>query len=149
MPASEILTFKHASPTKPGMYAVRGPDIQIPKKVLIYLDSGRLWLHRVGDRSVADVPFDSAVFPEADYEWTDMPTEWITNSPNAPAVQVGDVARFPDGERRMSGYVAEKGPGWLRIHYGPTIPTSFVIDFVPRHGAPIPTGTTGLPLNHF
>lgn len=74
---------------------------------------------------------------------------WIENSPKAPPIEVYDYVLIHDGKRRLSGFVEEKGPGWMRMYCGPTFPISAVIKFVQRNGVPFVRGTQALPANHF
>lgn len=77
-----------------------------------------------------------------------MNQQWIENGPNAPIINVNDYVLYTNYKTRYSGYVAAKGPGWLNIKYGPTIPDSAVIKFLPRNGEAIPVGNQALILTH-
>lgn len=142
-------TFTSAVPSAPGLYLVRSPDSSV-HKLLLYLHGGQMWIHRPCDRDAIDVMFVDAAFKGC--TWAALPPEWIDNGPNAPRIQVGDIVLLADPNSpkgRLSGFVTERGPGWLKIAHGPTIPVSSVEKFMPRHGAVIPTGTASLPVNHF
>jgi hypothetical protein len=131
------------TPTEPGFYHVRGLDVDIPSKVVLYYRTGckMLWLHRPECRDSVDVPLLDAF---SSWFWVKVEPYWIRNGPHAPPIQVGDLVAFPYYEAYASGYVSEKSFGWMKV-YGrsPTaISPSHVAKFIPRNGVPVPVGAS-------
>lgn len=138
-------TLVVGTPTDPGFYYVRGQDIDVPIKVVLYLRTGAMWLHRPECRDAVDLPMLDQ-FSSWFHEWVKIEPFWIQNGPHAPPIRVGDRVTFPYYEAYASGYVEEKWPGWMKIHAGPSVSPSHVVKFIPRNGVAIPAGATFTPL---
>ncbi len=74
---------------------------------------------------------------------------WVENTPYAPAVEINDYVVIWDGRKQLSGYIVEKGLGWIKIYHGPVAPISSVLRFIPRHGKEFNFDSTSHPITHF